>query len=113
MGDEFEGAAALREQLLQEGRSESLAHVAYDLWRKVEGHPQRCGDSEVVDGHWLETHTLGCRNSADEPEAGWWDSHYAILDQYRTDGMSLILGDPTDGIFLTITPQRIVDSLPA
>jgi len=68
--------------------------------------PLQLGDHRVVDGYCLETHTLGCRNHADEPEPEWWDSHWAIYDEYATDGLSVIVGDPADGRFATITPQR-------
>ena len=64
------------------------------------------GDSTVVDGYWIETHTLGCRNSAGEAEETWWDGLWEFYDRYDGDGMSLVLGDPTDGKFVTVTPQK-------
>jgi hypothetical protein len=56
--------------------------------------------------YWIETHTIGCRNAADDPEDEWWKRHYAIYDEYASDGISVILGDPSDGVFVTITPQK-------
>jgi hypothetical protein len=82
--------------------------------------PEQCGNTWVVDdfgkkleasspmapksGWWVETHTIGCRDAADEAEEEWWDSHYAIYDEYVKDGMSTVLGAPEDGKFVTITP---------
>ena len=68
--------------------------------------PMVCGTSRVVDGYWIETHTLGCRDAADEPESEWWGSHLKIYDEYSNDGMSTIIGDPSDGKFATLTPPR-------
>jgi len=68
-----------------------------------------CGTSRVVAGWWVESHTLGCRNAADEPEEEWLSSHWAIFDEYTGDGMSVVLGSPDDGDpFVTLTPQRSV-----
>ncbi len=68
--------------------------------------PNVAGDSTIVDGYWIETHTLGCRNAADEEEKTWWDGLWEFYDRYTTDGISLVLGDPTDGKFVSITPQK-------
>ena len=68
--------------------------------------PMSLGDSKVVAGFFVETHTLGCRNHADDPEDEWEERHWAIYDEYAADGMSTILGDPADGIFATLTPVR-------
>jgi hypothetical protein len=64
------------------------------------------GDTDLVDGWHIETHTIGCRNHADSPEANWWDEHHQIHDEYTQDGISTILGDPASGIFATLTPIR-------
>jgi hypothetical protein len=64
------------------------------------------GGSTVVAGYWIETHTLGCRNAADEEESTWWHGLWEFYDRYDTDGVSVVLGDPTDGKFVTITPQN-------
>lgn len=98
-------AAAWRATILAAGHPPAVAERALQLLDQVSGRPHRCSDSDVQGGMWLETHTLGCRDAADEPEAQWWDSHFEIWEKYRTDGCSLVLGDPTDGVFLTITPQ--------
>lgn len=84
--------------------AEALA-AAEEMLAEI-GDPMTLGTSKVVADHWIETHTLGCRNHADEPEAEWWESHWAIHYDYSTDGISHVLGDPADGKFVTITPQR-------
>jgi len=63
-----------------------------------------CGDTVIVNGWFIETHTLGCRYEAGTPEEDWWDEHYKIFDEYSTDSISVVEGDPTDGIFITFTP---------
>lgn len=65
------------------------------------------GDTDTVDGWFIETHTLGCRNAADDPETEWLDRHWAIYDEYRADPRSVVVGDPDDGgAFVTFTPLR-------
>lgn len=65
------------------------------------------GDTDVVDGWFIETHTLGCRNAADEPEDRWLDSHWSIYDEYMSDPRSVVVGDPSDGrAFVTFMPTR-------
>jgi len=80
----------------------------------------QCGNTWVIDdngnkieasnptapkaGWWVETHTIGCRNAADEPEEEWWNSHFSIYEEYSNDGRSTVLGDPDEGRFVTITP---------
>lgn len=66
------------------------------------GDPLLVGDSCEVEGWWIETHTLGCRNAADEPEQDWWISHWAIFDEYEADHRSATMGDPGDGKFVTL-----------
>ena len=65
-----------------------------------------CGDSMVVQEWWIESHSLGCRREADEPEEAWWPSHWSILEEYARDGKSRILFDEDSGAFVTMTPQR-------
>lgn len=69
------------------------------------GDPLLVGDSCEVEGWWIETHTLGCRNAADEPEKDWWNSHWAIFDEYEADHRSATMGDPGDGKFVTFTKK--------
>jgi len=83
---------------------ESVARMAQQMLQQVK--PEAVGGSRVVEGWWVETHTLGCRNAADEPEEKWWDSHFAIYDEYMGDGISTVLGEPDTGKFVTMTPQR-------
>jgi hypothetical protein len=68
--------------------------------------PMSLGTSDAIGGFFVETHTIGCRNHADDPEDVWWDRHWAIFDEYAADGVSVIIGDPGDGYFATVTPQR-------
>ena len=84
--------------------SERALSVAHDMLGKCSDH--RLGDSQVVDGFWIETHTLGCRDAADEPQDQWADSHESIYQEYDQDGMSVIIGYAPDP-FVTLTPQRV------
>lgn len=84
------------------------AHAAAaEMLSQLSG-PLSLGDTRVVSGFCIETHTIGCRNHADDPEEEWWDRHFAIYDEYKSDGVSQIVGDPTDGYFATITPARLI-----
>jgi hypothetical protein len=65
-----------------------------------------CGESGVVMGWWIESHTLGCRNAADEAEESWGASHWKILSEYENDGVSRIMADEASGAFVTMTPTR-------
>jgi len=66
--------------------------------------PYRCGESGVVMGYWVESHTLGCRVEAGDADI--WDAHLAIWDEYSKDGHSILVGDPGDGVFVSITPVK-------
>jgi hypothetical protein len=73
----------------------------------VNHHPERIGHATVVDGFWIETHTLGCRDAADVVgDENQWEDHYKIYDEYIHDGVSIVAGEPESGVFVTITPQR-------
>ena len=37
--------------------------------------PLSLGDSSLVDGFIVETHTLGCRNHGGDFESEWWERH--------------------------------------
>lgn len=65
-----------------------------------------CGESGVAMGWWVESHTLGCRNAADEAQENWWASHWKIFDEYEHDGISRIMADEASGAFVTMTPQK-------
>jgi hypothetical protein len=84
---------------------EAAMHRGIEMLEAV-NNPMLVGDSDVVEGWWIETHTLGCRNAADEPEENWWDSHWAIFDEYEADPRSVTVGDPASGKFVTFTPQK-------
>lgn len=62
----------------------------------------RCGDTGVFMGYWVESHTLGCRKEAGDPDL--WEAHWAIWDEYSKDDQSVLIGDPADGVFVSITP---------
>lgn len=79
---------------------------AEEMYDRVKGQPDRVGDSASIEGWSLETHTLGCRRAADDPEDSIWDRHWNIHDEYANDGISIVAGDPSDGTFITLTPQR-------
>lgn len=70
--------------------------------------PLSVGDTDVVEGWHIETHTLGCRNAADEAEDDWWASHWTIYEEYAADGRAVVEGDPADGIFITYMKARLV-----
>jgi DNA polymerase/3'-5' exonuclease PolX len=58
----------------------------------------------MVMGYWVESHTLGCRHEAGDEDI--WPAHWAIWDEHSKDGKSLLIGDPADGAFLSITPTK-------
>lgn len=66
----------------------------------------RCGITKSFGGFALESHTLGCRDAAGDDASDFWDKHWEIYDDYTADGISFVIGDPGDGVFVTITPQR-------
>ncbi len=76
------------------------------LLGEVLENPYRCGNSGVVMGYWVESHTLGCRREAGDPDL--WAAHWAIWEEYSKDGKSLLIGDPADGAFVSITPTKDV-----
>lgn len=88
----------------------TVIDTAQQMYRSVEGNPDAVGDTATVDGYAIETHTLGCRNAADDPEEEWWDRHWAIYDEYKNDGKSVIGGDPASGVFVTVTPPAMTQT---
>lgn len=81
-----------------------VAHAAAVMYRKIKD-PMDVGDSGIVGGFWIETHTLGCRREGGDPEDKWWECHYEFYDSYANDGASVVLGNPEDGVFVTVTPS--------
>ena len=79
---------------------------AEQLYMKAIEQPLLPGDTAVIDGYWIETHTIGCRNQGDDLEDEWWNCHYEFYDKYSNDGLSIVAGDPSDGVFVTITSQN-------
>ena len=86
--------------------SESALRRANDLLEDIGGDPEKLGASDVVDGWWIETHTLGCRSHADEDGEDAWNTHYDLFKEYAYDGISCVFGGAEDGYFVTLTPQR-------
>lgn len=64
----------------------------------------RCVTVRPFAGYVIEAHTMGCRYAAGDADP--WEAHWAIFDEYAGDGVSRIMGDPADGAFVTITPER-------
>lgn len=71
--------------------------AAWKLLRDAKSNVNACGNSGVAVGYWVESHIIGCRD-----EAGASD----LWDKYSNDGVSVLIGDPADGAFVSITPQR-------
>jgi hypothetical protein len=84
---------------------EDVQAAGRNLLERVAHNPNLIGDSTVVRHIWIETHTLGCRNAADTADEDQVDEHLAIHAEYLNDGVSLVVGDPESGVFLTYTPQ--------
>lgn len=79
---------------------------AQELLSEALADPRKCGLSTLFEGYTVETHTLGCRSEAGDAPEDEWDQHYKIWDDYTSDGKSWVIGDPGDGVFVTITPTR-------
>lgn len=108
--NDFDDLSQLKESVvsweeLKETVPNSVYLKAKEMYTNVEGKTNLVGDSEVVDGWWIETHTLGCRNAADEAQENWVDSHLEIFDEYSKDGISYVV-PAEDFIFVTLTPQN-------
>lgn len=63
-----------------------------------------CGESIVAVGYTVESHTLGCRIEAGDADI--LEAHWKIWDEYSNDGKSIVIGDPADGVFVSITPVK-------
>ena len=83
-----------------------VEEIALKMLDPLKSHPEKVGDSRAVDGYWIETHTLGCRREGGDKEDSFWEELWKYYDHYKNDGVSKVLGDPSDGAFVTITPQR-------
>lgn len=79
---------------------------ADELLANLSANPELVGDTDVVAGWWIETHTLGCRDAADQTGDEAWETHYAIYEEHMADGCSAVFGHPDDGRFVTLTPTR-------
>jgi hypothetical protein len=95
---------SIQEDLAASGLPQRVIEAAQNFYAKVAHNTLLVGDSTCVSGYWIETHTLGCRNAADEAEAEWQASHENIFSEYKQDNACLVFGEPWDGgIFLTIS----------
>lgn len=102
----------IRQEAIDRGLPLDIVLRVVELYEQVAHAPDLVGDSDVVADHWIETHTLGCRNAGGDPEDQWWEAHYEFYNQYLNDGQSIVLGDPELGVFVTITPQRMREPTP-
>ena len=96
----------LKKLVVEEDLPPEVVETANKMLSRINGDPMRCGDTKVMGNYFIETHTLGCRREADDPEDTWWDEHWAFYDKYNSDDVSVVFGDPEDGIFATVTPLR-------
>jgi len=77
---------------------------AFRLLRLAQKNINACGDSTVAVGYWVESHTIGCRDEAGDIDR--WAAHWEFWEKYSNDGVSVLIGDPADGAFVSITPQK-------
>lgn len=78
--------------------------IAKRLLAEARDNPALCGVTGMSMGYWVESHTIGCRNEAGDEDL--WGSHWAVWDEYANDGKSVLIGDPADGVFVSITPTK-------
>lgn len=78
--------------------------TAWKLLREAERDVNACGTSGVAIGYWVESHTIGCR--AEGGDTDLWGAHWEFWDKYSKDGVSILIGDPASGAFVSITPQK-------
>lgn len=104
-----EAVEALHTCPIQEAARRPPAHVfdrASEMLGQIES-PNSIGDTDIVDGWAIETHTLGCHREAGVPEDELWDAHWAVYDEYTQEKpKAIVLGDPADGVFATILRPR-------
>lgn len=77
---------------------------AWRVLRVAEREPMRCGESSVAGGYWVESHSLGCREEAGDRDlwGALWQSWY----KHSKDGVSVLIGDPMSGVFVSISPEK-------
>lgn len=80
--------------------------TAEELRYNSQAHPEKVGDSMVVDGFWIESHTIGCQTDWGNSEDEAYDVLFDVYNKYKNDGISTVIGDISDGIFVSITPQN-------
>jgi len=78
--------------------------AAWKLLREAERDVNACGDSGVAVGYWVASHTIGCQTEGDATAR--WNAHIELWEKYSDDGVSILIGDPPSGAFVSITPQK-------
>lgn len=81
----------------------STQEAALRLLREAERDIKASGNSGIVVGWWVESHTVG---SLDGGNTDLWAVHLESWEKYSNDGVSLLIGDPASGAFVSITPQE-------
>lgn len=69
--------------------------------------PGSCPYLGVYFGWWVEAHTPGCLAEAGEPDADRPAALAALFDVYLRDGASFVMGDPSQGAFVSATPHEL------
>lgn len=67
---------------------------ARHLLRAALANPADC-ESGLAMGWWIEAHTMFCKGD---------DEYVSLYEKYVNDGISVILGDPGEGAFVSATP---------
>jgi DNA polymerase (family 10) len=77
--------------------SPDVQTMARRVLRNALNDPSRCGESGLAFGWWVEAHTIGC--AEDDP-----DRFFGLYDAFSNDGASVVIGDPGEGVFVSVTP---------
>ena len=82
-----------------------VMHRAREMFSRLSG-PDALGDTDVVDGWAIETHTLGCQHAWGASEENLWDEYWRTYDEYTQQEpyALVVLGDPVDGMYATVVP---------
>jgi hypothetical protein len=84
---------------------DSVKRRAMSMFDKA--HEDKVGETDVIDGHHLESHTIGCMRYGDVPEDKCWDKHYDLHDSLKKHPQMVTYGDPSEGKFISIgIPKR-------
>lgn len=94
------------EQLFMTSSQDLPLEIRQRAEELLDVNPEAIGATEQLGPYFLESHTIGCRNAADTHPDDWWDEHFQIHDEYAADPNTQIVGDPSDGKFVTVTKAR-------